>query len=42
MQQEIMGGWRKLHNKELYNLYSSLNIMRISKSKRLRWEGHVA
>jgi hypothetical protein len=37
-----MGGWRKLHNEELHNLYSSPSIIRIIKSRRMRWEGHVA
>jgi hypothetical protein len=39
---EILGGWRKLHNEELHNLYSSPNINRIIKSRRMRWAGHVA
>ena len=39
---EIAGKWRKLHNAELYALYSSPNIIRNLKSRRLRWEGHVA
>jgi hypothetical protein len=34
--------WRKLHNDEFHNLYSSLNIVRVIKSRRLRWAGHVA
>jgi hypothetical protein len=34
--------WRKLHNDELYNLYSSQNIVRVMKSRRMRWAGHVA
>jgi hypothetical protein len=34
--------WRKLHNEELHNLYSSPNIVRITKSGRMRWVGHVA
>jgi hypothetical protein len=34
--------WRRLHNKELYALYSSPNIIRVIKSRRLRWTGHVA
>jgi hypothetical protein len=38
----VTGGWRKLHNKELHNLYSSPSIIRIIKSKRMRWAGHVA
>jgi hypothetical protein len=36
------GSWRKLHNDGLRNLYSSPNIVRVIKSKRLRWAGHVA
>jgi hypothetical protein len=32
----------KLHNEELHNLYSSPNIIRMTKSRRIRWEGHVA
>jgi hypothetical protein len=36
------GSWRKLHNDELHNLYSSPNIVRVIKSRRLRWAGHVA
>jgi hypothetical protein len=39
---EVMGGWRKLHNEELHNLYSSQSIIRIIKSRRMRWAGHVA
>jgi hypothetical protein len=34
--------WRKLHNEELHNLYSSLNIIRMTKSRRIRCTGHVA
>jgi hypothetical protein len=37
----VTGGWRKLHNEELHNLYSSLSIIRIMKSRRMRWAGHV-
>jgi hypothetical protein len=36
-----MGDWRKLHNEELHNLYSSLNIIRMIKSRRMSWAGHV-
>jgi hypothetical protein len=36
------GLWRKLHNDELHSLYSSLNIVRVIKSRRMRWVGHVA
>jgi hypothetical protein len=39
---EVTGGWRKLHNEELHNLYSSPSIIRIIKSKRMRWQGHIA
>jgi len=39
---EVTGDWRKLHNEELNNLYSSPNIVRVVKSRRIRWAGHVA
>ncbi|KAJ4427211.1 hypothetical protein ANN_24828 [Periplaneta americana] len=39
---EVTGEWRKLHNAELHALYSSSDIIRNIKSRRLRWEGHVA
>jgi hypothetical protein len=38
----VTGGWRKLHNEELHNLYSSPSIIRIINSGRMRWAGHVA
>jgi hypothetical protein len=38
----VIGGWRKLHNEELCNLYSSPRIIRIIKLRRMRWAGHVA
>jgi hypothetical protein len=38
----VMGGWRKLHNEELHNLYSLPSIIRIIKLSRMRWAGHVA
>jgi hypothetical protein len=38
----VTGEWRKLHNEELHNLYSSPNIIRLMKSRRMRWAGHVA
>jgi hypothetical protein len=39
---EVKGEWRKLHNEELHNLYSSRDIIRQVKSRRRRWVGHVA
>jgi hypothetical protein len=39
---EVTGEWRKLHNEELHDLYSSSSIIRIMKARRMRWEGHVA
>jgi hypothetical protein len=38
---EVTGDWRKLHNEELHNLYSSPNIIRMIKLRRMRWAGHV-
>jgi hypothetical protein len=38
----VTGEWRKLHNEELHNLYSSPDIIRQVKTKRMRWVGHVA
>jgi hypothetical protein len=38
----VMGGWRKLHNEELHNLYSLPSIIRIIKLRRMRSAGHVA
>jgi hypothetical protein len=38
---EVTGEWRRLRNKDLYALYSSPNIIRVIKSRRLRWAGHV-
>jgi len=40
--EEVTGEWRKLHNEELNDLYSLPNIMRVVKSRRMRWAGHVA
>jgi hypothetical protein len=37
---EVTGDWRKLHNAELHNLYSSPNIIRMIKSRKMRWAGH--
>ena len=39
---EVTGEWGKLHNEELNDLYCSPNIVRVIKSRRMRWAGHVA
>jgi hypothetical protein len=39
---EVMTDWRKMHNEVLHTLYSSPNIIRMIKSRRMRWAGHVA
>jgi hypothetical protein len=39
---DVTGEWRKVHNEELNGLYCSLNIVRVIKSRRIRWSGHVA
>jgi hypothetical protein len=39
---EVIGGWRKLHNEELHNLYSSPSIIRMIKSRWMRWAGQAA
>jgi hypothetical protein len=39
---EVTGGWRKLHNEELHNLYSSPSIIKMTKSRRVRWAENVA
>jgi hypothetical protein len=38
----VTGGWRKLHNEELHNLYSSPSVIRIIKLRKMRWVAHVA
>jgi hypothetical protein len=40
--EEVAGGWRRLDNEELHNLYSSTNIIMMIKSRKMRWMGHVA
>jgi hypothetical protein len=40
--EEVVGGCRRLHNEELCNMYSSPSIIRVIKSRKLRWAGHVA
>jgi hypothetical protein len=42
LKREEDGSWRKLNNDELHSLYSSPNIFRVIKSRRVRWAGHVA
>jgi hypothetical protein len=39
---EVTGKWRKLHNEKLNDLYSLANNIRVNKSRRMRWAGHVA
>jgi len=40
--EEVRGKWRKIHNEKLYGLYCSPSIVRVLKSRRMRWAGHVA
>jgi hypothetical protein len=40
--EEVTGIWRRLHNEDLYNFFSLLNIIRVTKLRRVRWAGHVA
>jgi hypothetical protein len=39
--EEVTGSWRKLHNEELHNLYSSPNIIKVIKSRSTRWAEHI-
>jgi hypothetical protein len=39
---DVTGGWRRLHNEQLHNLYASSNVIRVIKLRRMRWEGNVA
>jgi hypothetical protein len=39
---DVITGWRKMHNEEIHNLYSSPDIISMIKSRRMRWAGHVA
>jgi hypothetical protein len=39
--EEVGGGWKRLHNEELHNLYASPKFIRVIKSRRMRWVGHV-
>jgi hypothetical protein len=41
-EEEVVGGWRRLHNEELHNVYTSPNIIRLMNARRLRWMWHVA
>jgi hypothetical protein len=41
LKREVDGSWRKLHNDELHNLYSTPNIVRVIKSRTMRWAGHM-
>jgi hypothetical protein len=40
--EKVAGGWRRLHNEELQNLYASQNIIRVITSRKMRWTRHIA
>jgi hypothetical protein len=40
--EEVVGGWRRLHNKKLHNFYTSPKIIRVINSRTMKWAGHVA
>jgi hypothetical protein len=40
--EEVVGGWRRLHNEELLNLYTSRHVIQVIKGRRMRWAGHAA
>jgi hypothetical protein len=40
--EEVAGGWRRLYHEDLHNLYTSANVIRAIKARRMRWAGHVA
>jgi hypothetical protein len=40
--EEVAGGWRRLHNEELHNLYTSPNTIWVTKSRKMKWADHVA
>ena len=42
IKKDVNGEWRKFHNEELHSLHRSLNIIRVIRSRRFRWTGHVA
>jgi len=42
LKEEVAGGWRRLHNEELHNLYTSPNIITVIKLRSMRWSGHIA
>jgi hypothetical protein len=41
-EEEVAGDWRRQQNEKLHNLFASPSIIRVIKSRRIRWEGHVA